>query len=65
MKTFTRVCVQSTKIVDPAGRELVLTEGEIYLTSEEKDGMVTVFTRYWADVPASLFARKQMLFTPG
>jgi hypothetical protein len=60
MKTFTRVCVEDTKIVDPTGRELVLKKGQQYLTSGEHNGMVTVFTAFWATVPAALFAYEQI-----
>ena len=49
MKTFERVCIKDFKPY--------IKRGKIYLTSDEKDGTVTVFTSYWIfDVPVSVFA---------
>ena len=49
MKTYKRICTQ-----DYFG---YLKRGKEYLTSEEKDGTVTVFTRKWIyGVPIKIFA---------
>lgn len=55
MKTFKRACLENHTETDAVGRILNLKAGEVYLTSEEKDGQVTVFTTIWAVVPVSLF----------
>jgi hypothetical protein len=60
MKTFTRVCIKDFEIVDLGDRKLTLKSGEQYLTSEEKDGMVMVFTTFWVTVPAALFSYERI-----
>jgi hypothetical protein len=56
MKTFKRVCVEDYTIVDDAGTSFTLKRAKEYLTSDEKDGKVTVFSTYWVRVPVRIFA---------
>lgn len=51
MKTYKRVCLKDYDLT----QDLKLERGKEYLTSEVEDGMVTVFTRYWIDVPVGVF----------
>ena len=55
MITFSRRCLTDCEVIDNSGRKLVLQKGEEYLTTEEKDGCVVVFTNNWAKVPANIF----------
>ena len=55
MRTFERVCIKDYK--------RYFKRGQIYLTSKENDGRVTVFTNYWIpDVPVDIFAG-EVVFT--
>lgn len=56
MKTFNRICIEDYILVADNNDTLKLKRGTEYLTSQEKDGMVTVFTGYWVKVPVRLFA---------
>ncbi len=57
MKTFHRICVENYTLTADNGDALVLTRGKEYMTSaEHDDGTVTVFSSFWARVPASLFS---------
>lgn len=62
MTTYKRICITTHTIKDSTGAEMTLERGREYLTSEEKDGEVCVFSTYWVYVPAVLFAGAQ-LFT--
>lgn len=59
MKTFTRGCITDFEIIDCVGHKITLKAGEQYLTSGEKNGIVTVFTSYWATVPVLLFGHAE------
>jgi hypothetical protein len=59
VKTWKRICIQDYELSDKAGQRLVLTRGSEYLTSLEAEGLVMVFTDYWATVPVSIFAGEQ------
>ena len=61
MKTFSRICIKTETFVD-GEKNVTLKRGEEYITSEEKDGTVIVFTTYWFNCPISLFA-SEMKFT--
>lgn len=57
MRTFRRVCITDYVLEAANGDRLELKRGTEYLTSaEHDDGMVTVFTRFWARVDPALFA---------
>lgn len=62
MKTFRRICVKDFVMVAKNGDCLDLKQGKEYLTSEEENGMVTVFTKYWVKVPVDIFAG-EIVFT--
>ena len=55
MKTFKRICIQDYSLEAENGDRLELKGGKEYITTAEKDGMVTVFTRFWVPVAVSLF----------
>lgn len=63
MQTFNRICIEDYDII--AGeKSLTLKRAQEYLTSAERDGCVTVFTRFWASgVPVRIFAGAHE-FTP-
>ena len=52
MQTFHRICIKDFKY----GNEILLKRGREYLTSSDKEGQVTVFTKYWVKVPVEYFA---------
>lgn len=55
MQTFSRICIEDYEIIDDE-KKLSLHRGTEYLTSKEENGLVTVFSTYWASVPVELFA---------
>lgn len=61
MKTFKRICIKDYSIEED-NRKLNLVRGKEYTTSESNNGMVTVFTTYWAKVPVNIFA-SEIIFT--
>lgn len=56
MKTFDRICTKDFSITDEHNQTLNLKRGKEYLTSEEENNKVMVFTRFWVEVPADIFA---------
>jgi len=56
MYTLKRICIKDFTLEAENGDLLVLERGKEYITSPEKDGMVTVFTNFWEKVPVSYFA---------
>lgn len=60
MRTFERVCIEDYRLEAKNGDVLQLKRGQIYLTSEEHHGVVTVFTRFWVPVPVRLFAGERV-----
>jgi hypothetical protein len=56
MKTWKRICLVDTAIEDQVGNRQELKCGQKYLTSEIKDGQVTVFSTFWCDFPVEYFA---------
>ena len=55
MKTYERVCIKDF--------EQYLKRGKVYLTSDEKDEKVVVFTSKWIqNVPVDIFAG-EVIFT--
>ena len=63
MRTYNRICIKDWEITATNNDHFKLTRGKEYLTSEEKDGKVVVFSSYWVRVPIEHFAG-EMLFTP-
>ena len=55
MKTLQRICIKDFKLQASNGT-LELNRGKEYITSEEENGEVTVFSTYWAKVPVNIFA---------
>ena len=62
MRTYNRICIEDYEIEDSEGTKFNLKRGKEYLTSQEKNGEVCVFSTYWVYVPSSLFAGER-LFT--
>ena len=56
MTTFNRVCIKDFCIEAASGAEVELKRGHEYLTSEERNKKVVVFSTYWVEVPVELFA---------
>lgn len=54
MKTFYRLCIETRTVAD-GDRTFTVERGREYITSDEKDGKVTVFSTYWVQMPVSLF----------
>ena len=56
MKTFDRICIEDYTVTEGEISATVHC-GEEYITTEERDGTVTVFTDYWIRyVPVKIFA---------
>ena len=58
MKMFKRICIKSDFVAAQNGDRQEIQRGREYLTSDEKDGMVTVFATFWVPFKAELFAGK-------
>lgn len=57
MKTWYRICIKDFVIHDKIGQKFKLERGKEYLTGDiDKNGDTMVFSKFWVDVPASLFA---------
>lgn len=56
MKTFKRICIKDWEISDKYGNKFCVKRGKEYLTSDQEQGDVTVFSDYWVNVPVSIFA---------
>lgn len=55
MQTFRRICLKDHTIQDKCGQTFTVDRGKEYITSPEKNGMVTVFSNYWVPLPVELF----------
>lgn len=55
MKVYYRECLDDYKIKAENGDILYLNKGQEYVTSSVEDGKITVFTKYWVEVPFHLF----------
>ena len=56
MRTVKQICLYDKTIEDSKGKELHLKRGEEYITTiPNKENSVTVFSSYWANVPAEWF----------
>lgn len=60
MKTFHRVCIEDYMVVAKNGDRFELKRGKEYLTSEEENGLVVVFSAYWVRLPVTLFAGERI-----
>lgn len=56
MKTFKRVCLQDYVVTAKNGDQAEVKRAHEYITSDERNGEVTVFGRFWAPFPLSIFA---------
>ena len=63
MRTFKRICIEDYTVRAENDDTLTLRRGEEYVTSPERDGVVTVFSAFWVNVPVSLFSGERE-FTP-
>lgn len=54
MKTFHRICLKDFLIIGKDNR-FELKRGREYITSEEENGEVVVFSKFWVRVPANIF----------
>ena len=55
--TFKRVCIRDYTIRDDDGETFTIKRAKEYTTSPERpDGTVRVYSQYWVDVPADIFA---------
>lgn len=61
MRTYHRICIKDHTVSDDKNT-FSIKRGKEYLTSEEKDGEVTVFSEFWVKLPVDLFAAP-VLFT--
>jgi hypothetical protein len=60
-KTFKRVCIEDYDIVALDGGHFRVERAKEYITGPERDdGTLTVFSRYWVNVPARIFAGEVM-----
>ena len=55
MQTFKRICIKDYTITEQ-DKTLTIKRGKEYTTTPEDNGIVTVFTMYWAQVPCNIFA---------
>ena len=60
MKTLKRICIKSHTISDQSGHSMTVDRGKEYITSVEKKGLVTVFSRFWVPFPVDLFAGEEV-----
>jgi hypothetical protein len=63
MKTFERICVKDYELTAANGDHFGIKQGEKVLTSDARDGVVTVFKSFWVPVPIELFAAEAQPFT--
>jgi len=55
MKTLKRKCVKNYELTSD-GLTAKVERDKKYITTEERDGMVTVFSNYWFTVPEYVFS---------
>jgi hypothetical protein len=58
MKTYIRICNKDFAQRDSEGTLFELKRGKEYVTSEEEDGKVIVFSNFWVEVPVDLFDKR-------
>jgi len=64
MQTFTRICMIDYDIKDSKGHVIFrLKKGVEYLTSSVSNDCVTIFTKYWIEVPSNIFFAAAVEFT--
>ncbi len=56
MITYKRICIKDWYLNMSDGNRVELKRGTEYITSEEADGIVTVFSTIWLKVPVKIFA---------
>lgn len=56
MKTWHRICIRDAVMEAENGDRQEIKRGQEYLTSAEKNGMVTVFSKFWVPFPVEYFA---------
>lgn len=54
MKAFKGICLEDRHYVD-GDKEFSIERGKEYTISDEKDGRVVVFSRYWFSEEAKVF----------
>lgn len=55
MTTYKRICLRDHTIADRKGNSMSVYRGKEYLTSNEKNNLVTVFGPFWAKFPIDIF----------
>jgi len=56
VKVFERLCAEDYTVTDQEGTSFTVERGHVYTTSRvREDGLLTVFSRYWVEVPATVF----------
>lgn len=59
-ETYQRICIEDYAVegigYDDKPDVAKVERGKEYITSPERDGKVTVYTRYWFKVPVTCFA---------
>jgi hypothetical protein len=53
---YERKCVQNYFLEDESGARAEIRKGKTYTVSEESNGKVVVFSRFWFPAPANCFA---------
>ena len=54
-----RICIKNWEIIAQNGDRFKVERGKEYLTSNEKNKEVIVFSNYWVSIPVSCFAGEQ------
>jgi hypothetical protein len=55
VRTYKRICVKAWDIKAENGDFFKVERGKEYMTSDEKDGHVVVFSNFWVPVPVECF----------
>lgn len=59
MRTYTAICKVNKKYEAPQGLVFELKKGKEYLISKSQNGIVTVFSNFWFQVPTEYFKNKK------
>ncbi len=58
MQIEKRECVKDFDHTDKKGNHFYLRKGKVYTTSLIENDLLTVFTNYWVEMPASYFSKE-------
>ncbi len=59
METYKRICIRNWFVEAENGDRQDLLCGTEYITSAEREGMVTVFKQFWVKAPIEIFAGEE------